>query len=78
MNSPASESAGQQPAANIVPDREPRRVEYTICTAVAPEAVFTVRTYTTGAALRTRLMRKFRRPDPQNQQVKLLPAWPNP
>ena len=25
--------------------REPRRLEYTICTAVAPDAVFTVRTY---------------------------------
>ena len=25
--------------------REPRREEYTICTAVAPEDVFTVRTY---------------------------------
>jgi hypothetical protein len=28
--------------------REPRREECTICTAVAPEAVFTVRTYGTG------------------------------
>jgi hypothetical protein len=28
--------------------RDPRRVEYTICTAVAPDAVFTVRTYGTG------------------------------
>jgi len=27
--------------------RDPRREEYTICTAVAPEAVFTVRTYAT-------------------------------
>ena len=25
--------------------RDPRREEYTICTAVAPDAVFTVRTY---------------------------------
>jgi hypothetical protein len=24
--------------------REPRRLEHTICTAIAPEAVFTVRT----------------------------------
>jgi hypothetical protein len=30
--------------------REPRREEYTICTAVAPEAVFTVRTYATRRA----------------------------
>ena len=28
--------------------REPRRKEYTICTAVAPEAVFTVRAYGTA------------------------------
>jgi hypothetical protein len=28
--------------------RDPRREECTICTAVAPEAVFTVRTYGTG------------------------------
>jgi hypothetical protein len=27
--------------------REPRREEYTIWTAIAPEAVFTVRTYAT-------------------------------
>jgi hypothetical protein len=25
--------------------RDPRREEYTICTALAPEVVFTVRTY---------------------------------
>jgi hypothetical protein len=28
--------------------RDPRWQEYTICTAVAPDAVFTVRTYGTG------------------------------
>jgi hypothetical protein len=28
--------------------REPRRQEYTIWTAVAPDAVFTVRTYATA------------------------------
>ena len=33
--------------------REPRRDEYTICTALAPEAVFTVRTYATDRRLRT-------------------------
>jgi hypothetical protein len=27
--------------------RDPRRDEYTTCTAVAPDAVFTVRTYDT-------------------------------
>jgi hypothetical protein len=29
--------------------RDPRREDHTICTAVAPEAVFTVRTYATTA-----------------------------
>jgi hypothetical protein len=28
--------------------RDPRREDHTICTAVAPDAVFTVRTYGTG------------------------------
>jgi hypothetical protein len=36
---------GQTPAALL--GRGPRRDEYTICTAVAPDAVFTVRTYAT-------------------------------
>ena len=31
---------------------DPRRLECTIWTAVAPEAVFTVRTYATGGTLR--------------------------
>ncbi|TBM83552.1 hypothetical protein DIQ79_33745, partial [Mycolicibacterium smegmatis] len=40
--------------------RDPRRVDHTICTAVAPEAVFTVRTYATRAAYGPTLVRKFR------------------
>lgn len=36
--------------------RDPRREEYTICTAVAPEAVFTVRTYATSAPYEPRLV----------------------
>ncbi|GHH42202.1 hypothetical protein GCM10017774_38140 [Lentzea cavernae] len=31
--------------------RDPRREEYTICTALAPDAVFTVRTYATRDSL---------------------------
>jgi hypothetical protein len=31
--------------------RDPRREEYTICAAVAPDAVFTVRTYATADRL---------------------------
>jgi hypothetical protein len=31
-------------------ERDPRRQDHTICTAVAPEAVFTVRTKATSAA----------------------------
>jgi hypothetical protein len=34
--------------------RDPRRDEYTICTAVAPEAVFTVRTYATDPTAQRR------------------------
>jgi hypothetical protein len=33
--------------------RDPRREECTICTAIAPEAVFTVRTYATLDSLET-------------------------
>ena len=38
---------------------EPRRGEYTICTAIAPEAIFTVRTYATRRGYEPRLVRKF-------------------
>jgi hypothetical protein len=46
--------------------RDPRRVECTICTAVAPDAVFTVRTYAKGGSLQAGLVSKSRRPDQQN------------
>jgi hypothetical protein len=38
--------------------REPRCEEYTICTAVAPDAVFTVRTYGTRQLYGPGLVRK--------------------
>jgi len=38
--------------------RDPRREDHTICTAVAREAVFTVRTYATTAAYGHRLVHK--------------------
>ena len=37
--------------------RDPRREEYTICTAVAPDDVFTVRTYGTRQLTDTQLVR---------------------
>jgi hypothetical protein len=39
--------------------REPRREDHTICTAIAPELVFTVRTYATTAPYEPRLVRTF-------------------
>jgi hypothetical protein len=42
-------------------ERDPRRRDHTICTAVAPEAVFTVRTKATSAAYGPALVFKFRR-----------------
>jgi len=38
-------SSWAEPRCSIV--RDPRQVDHTICTAVAPEEVFTVRTYPT-------------------------------
>ncbi len=50
--------------------RDPRRDEWTICTAVAPDAVFTVRRYgDTGQAYGPGLVRKFSSPKAGNQQV---------
>jgi hypothetical protein len=41
---------------------EPRWYEYTICTAVAPDAVFTVRTYATGTLYNPGLVHKSAQP----------------
>jgi hypothetical protein len=41
-------------------EREPMRQDHTICTAVAPDEVFTVRTYATRAAYGPILVFKFR------------------
>ena len=38
--------------------RDPRRLDHTICTAVAPEAVFTVRTWAIRAAYDPKLVPK--------------------
>lgn len=48
--------------------REPRRLDHTICTAVTPEAVFTVRTWATRAAYDPRLVLKFLLPATQNNR----------
>ena len=61
--------------------REPRREEYTTCTAVAPEAVFTVRTYGTRPLYGPRLVRKFSFPNskPAGQRAAIpatVKSWP--
>jgi hypothetical protein len=45
--------------------RDPRCEEYTICTAVAPEAVFTVRTYGTRQLYGPGLVRKSSSREPR-------------
>ena len=47
-------------------EREPMRQDHTICTAVAPDEVFTVRTYATRAAYGPILVFKFRPNTKQN------------
>jgi hypothetical protein len=47
-------------------ESEPCRQDHTICTAVAPEAVFTVRTKATSAANGPALVFKLRRIRTQN------------
>jgi hypothetical protein len=49
-------------------EREPRHQDHTICTAVAPEAVFTVRTKATRAAYGPALVFKFLRIHAQNSR----------
>lgn len=50
------------------PARPARRDEYTICTAVAPDAVFTVRTYATIRVYEITLVRKCSRPQQQTRR----------
>ncbi|BCQ06740.1 hypothetical protein JMUB5695_00149 [Mycobacterium heckeshornense] len=52
-----STSSCAEPMCSI--EREPRRQDHTICTAVAPDAVFTVRTKATSAAYDPALVFKF-------------------
>jgi hypothetical protein len=58
--------------------RDPRRDECTICTAVAPEAVFTVRTYATRPLYDPKLVRRSAPPTAQNtrsaHRAQLRPA----
>jgi hypothetical protein len=49
--------------------RDPRRDEYTICTAVAPEAVFTVRTYATVDSLEADVSAQIYATSPTKPQV---------
>ena len=59
-----STSSRAEPMCSI--ERDPRRKDHTICTAVAAEAVFTVRMRVTSAAYGPALVFKFRRIRTQN------------
>jgi hypothetical protein len=55
--------------------REPRREEYTICTAVAPDAVLTVRTCGTAPLYSAGLVRKSALSRHKNPQVSNPPTY---
>jgi hypothetical protein len=59
-------------------EREPRRQDHTICTAVAPEAVFTVRRKDTSTAYGPALVSKFRGNPTAKQQVNRSRPCQNP
>ena len=65
---PASSRA--EPRCSI--ERDPRRDDHTICTAVAPELVFSVRTYATNAPYEARPSAQIRTSCPINLQVTAL------
>jgi hypothetical protein len=52
----------------------PRCEEYTICTAVAPDAVFTARTYGTGPAYGPRISAQIQLSRTKNLQVSSVEA----
>jgi hypothetical protein len=52
--------------------RDPRREDHTTWTAVAPDEVFTVRTYTTTGDYEPWPSAQLRRPQPLNQQATAL------
>jgi hypothetical protein len=56
FNAANAASSRAEPRCSI--ERDPRRDDHTICTAVAPELVFTVRTYATSAPYGSRLVHK--------------------
>ena len=72
FNASSSPSSWADPTCSIL--RDPRREDYTICTAVAPDAVFTVRTYATEEPYERRLVRNFRRTPTTNPQVTATPS----
>jgi len=76
FNAANSTSSCAEPICSI--DREPRRQDHTICTAVAPDAVFTVRTKAISAAYGPALVFKFRRIRTPKQKVNPFAATPEP
>ena len=62
----SSASSCADPRCSI--SRDPRREDHTTCTAVAPEVVFTVRTYGTRPLYGPRLVRKFSFREPKTRR----------
>ncbi|GAA1094724.1 hypothetical protein GCM10009648_37440 [Tsukamurella spumae] len=58
--------------------REPRVEDQTICTAVAPDAVFTVLTYATPAAYEPTISAHIRTKTSRSHQVSELHHWRSP
>ena len=66
----SSASSCAEPMCSIF--RDPRRKDHTIWTAVAPDEVFTVRTYATRRGYEPRPSAQIRRPTPANLQANAL------
>jgi hypothetical protein len=65
-------AAPSGPKTEVLDRPRPRRADHTICTAVAPELVFTVRTYATSAPYEATTSAHIRTSRPTNSQVTAL------
>lgn len=70
FNTATPVSSWAEPTCSI--DREPRRDDHTICTATAPDPVFTVRPYATTTPYGRRLSAQIHSNSPPDPQVKSL------
>src|SRR4029077_1560276 len=74
FNAANSASSRADPRCSI--ERDPRRDDHTICTAIAPELVFTVRTYATAAPYGPAPSAQIRTNRPTNPQATALRHQP--